>query len=97
MNRMKLPETIGSVLDAFLGERGYLTACKELDVVRFWPSIAGEQLSRVTEATRAEQGTLYVRVPSASWRQEISFMKQLLLSKIRSETRCKTIKDIVFY
>jgi hypothetical protein len=97
MRKTVLPEKIGSIVDSILGERGYLAVCKELGVVRAWPSIAGERLSQVTECTRAEHGTLYVRVTSASWRQEISFMKELLLSKIRSETGCMTIKDIVFF
>ena len=91
------PQKIGAIVDALLSERGYLTECKELGVVRAWASLVGEQLSRVTECTRAERGVLFVRVTSAAWRQEISFMKQLLLSKIRMETGCATIKDIVFY
>jgi hypothetical protein len=97
MSKTIIPEKIGTIIDSLLGERGYLVICKELGVVRAWASIAGERLAMVTECTRAEQGKLFVRVNSAAWRQEISFMKQLLLSKIRTETGCTTIKDIVFY
>ncbi len=97
MSKTIVPEKIGSIVDSLLGERGYLVICKELGVVRAWSSIVGERLAQVTECTRTEQGTLFVRVNSAAWRQEISYMKQLLLSKIRTETGCTTIKDIVFY
>jgi predicted nucleic acid-binding Zn ribbon protein len=92
-----LPEKIGTIVDALLRERGYLVQCKELGVVRAWASLVGPRLSEITECTRAEQGILFVRVSSAAWRQEISFMKDLLLTKIRMETGCTTIKDIVFY
>jgi len=91
------PERIGSVVDSLLADKGYLAVCREYDVVRSWPSIAGPRLAEVTECTRAEDGVLFVRVPSASWRQEISFLKSRLIRKIRMSTSCSTIRDIVFY
>jgi hypothetical protein len=97
MSKTSLPEKIGAIVDSLLGERGYLVICREMGVVRAWPALVGDRLAQVTECTRSDQGTLFVRVTSAPWRQEISFMKQLLLSKIRTETGCTTIKDIVFY
>jgi predicted nucleic acid-binding Zn ribbon protein len=97
MKGKSAPEKIGSIVEAVLSQRGYLKACRELNVVRAWPQIAGAALADNTECTRVDEGVLYVRVPSAPWRQEISFMKQQLISRIRSETGCMTIKDIVFY
>jgi hypothetical protein len=72
------PEKIGCIVDSVLSERGYLAQCRELGVVRVWASLVGERLSRITECTRVERGVLFVRVTSAAWRQEISFMKQIL-------------------
>jgi predicted nucleic acid-binding Zn ribbon protein len=97
MSKQSAPEKIGAIVESVLSERGYLTVCRELSVVRAWPSIVGEALSVMTECTRVERGVLYVQVASAPWRQEIVFMKQQLLYKIRKETSCTTIKDIVFY
>ena len=97
VNRQSSPEKIGPIVESVLSERGYLIICKELSVLRAWPSIVGEALQGIAECTRVEQGVLYVRVVSAPWRQEIVFMKQQLLLKIRRETGCTTIKDIVFY
>jgi hypothetical protein len=97
VSRRGSPERIGAIVESVLSERGYLVICKELGVLRAWPSIVGEALRGVAECTRVEHGVLYVRVVSAPWRQEIVFLKQQLLSKIRRETGCTTIKDIVFY
>jgi hypothetical protein len=97
MRKKNLPEKIGTIVDSLLSERGYLVICKELNVVHAWATLVGDQLAGVTECTRVERGILFVRVTSAPWRQEISFMKQLFLSKIHRETGCTTIKDIVFY
>jgi predicted nucleic acid-binding Zn ribbon protein len=97
MTASRRPEKIGSILDAVLGERGYLTPCREWDVVRRWPDIAGRKLASVTECSRVENGVLYVRVASAAWRQEVSYLKQRLLDAIAQETPCGSITDIVFY
>ena len=97
MSKQNAFEKIGAIVESVLSERGYLTVCRELGVIRAWPLIVGEALSAMTECTRVERGVLYVHVASAPWRQEIVFMKQQLLLKIRKETRCSTIKDIVFY
>jgi hypothetical protein len=97
MKRSDPPEKIGVIVESVLSNRGYLTPCRELGVVRAWPSLVGETLAAKTECTRVENGILYVRVASAPWRQEISFMKKRLISKIKEETDCITIEDIVFY
>jgi hypothetical protein len=97
MNRFRAPEKIGAIVEGILSDRGYLTPCKELNVVRAWPALVGERLAALTECTRVDRGVLYVRVASAPWRQEVSFVKQHLLTKIRQETGCSTINEIVFY
>jgi predicted nucleic acid-binding Zn ribbon protein len=97
VSRKRAPETIGSIIDAVLGERGYLTPCRELDVVRRWPEIVGKKIAGVTECGRVENGVLYVRVASASWRQEICYIKSHILDTIKKETPCTSIRDVVFY
>jgi predicted nucleic acid-binding Zn ribbon protein len=97
VSRTKAPETIGSVIEANLRELGYLSPCRELDVVHKWPGIVGAKIASVTECSRVDNGVLYVRVASASWRQEISYIKQHILETIRKETPCTSIRDVVFY
>jgi predicted nucleic acid-binding Zn ribbon protein len=94
---MRAPETIGSIIETMLGQRGYLSACRELDVVRSWPALVGERIAAVTECSRVDSGVLYVRVSSASWRQEISYIKHHILETIRKKTPCNSIRDIVFF
>ncbi|MBD3345587.1 MAG: DUF721 domain-containing protein [Chitinivibrionales bacterium] len=97
MMRKSKPESITQILNSFLSEQGYLTACREYDVVRMWPEIVGEKIAENTQCTRAEDGVLYVRVPSAAWRQEISYLKKEILDKIEEKSGCSSIKEIIFY
>lgn len=97
MKPVILPERIGSIVDAILAERGYLSPVREWGVVSKWPKIVGAKLASVTECSRVENGVLYVRVSSSPWRQEMSFMKRHILENIRKVTPCTTINDIVFF
>lgn len=97
LKKKKQPELIGNLIDSILQERGYLSICKEWDVVAKWPVIVGEKIASVTECTRMEDGRLYVKVSSSSWRNEIVFLKDEIIKKIRKETDCSTLYDIVFY
>ncbi len=90
------PEKIGSIVDAILSERGYLSTVREWGVVNDWPKIVGPKLASVTDCSRVENGVLFVRVKSSSWRQELSYLKRHILDSIRKETPCTTMSDIVF-
>lgn len=93
----KGPEKIGFILDTMLSERGYLTICKEYDVVNRWPELVGARLAEVTTCSRVEDGCLYVKVSSAPWRQELVYLKQQLIDSLHKATGCMSISDIVFY
>jgi predicted nucleic acid-binding Zn ribbon protein len=88
---------LADVMKSVLTDRGYLNPCLEAEVAHKWPEIVGQKLAQVTECTRTEDQILYVHVINSAWRQEITFLKGEILQKIRAQTRCKTIKDIVFY
>ena len=90
------PEKLAGIMKSVLSNRGYLSACYEGQIPHRWPDIVGERIANVSKCKGVENGILYVRVPSASWRQEISFFKEEILKKIRTETQCETVSDIVF-
>jgi len=95
MNRYRTPQKIGTVVEALLARHGYLAVCREHEVIRRWPEIAGAAIARVSVCTAVENGTARVRVCSAAWRQELSYMKTALLANIRGIS--ESVTDIVFY
>ncbi|MBD3315855.1 MAG: DUF721 domain-containing protein [Chitinivibrionales bacterium] len=97
MKRSKRPKALSQLLESVLKKHGYLSVCREHEVMHKWPTIVGERVAAVSSCTGVSDGKLFVHVNSAPWRQEISFMKKEILSKIRSQTRCSSIVDIVFH
>ena len=95
--RVGKPESVGSIFEAFIQKAGYAVPLKEWEVVSNWEQVAGEQIARRARCERVEDGVLYVKVESAPWRQELSYMKDMLKESALKNTGCRTIKDIVFY
>ena len=95
--KKEFPVKVGAILEEVLSERGYLTICKEYSIAHRWTSIAPKKLAEVSSCDRIENGVLYVRVVSASWRQEAVYLKQSILHRIQNEEGCPTVHDIVFY
>lgn len=93
---MSSPEKIGNILENYLSERGYLSVCKEYNVISKWKDIVGEKIASITKCVNVENGVLYVSVESSAWRQELSFLKNDILSKIEEKTKCQSIKNIIF-
>ena len=93
---MSSPEKISSVLSSFLSSKGYLSFCKENSVISHWNEIVGDSISAVTSCETVENGILYVKVSSASWRHELSYLKSEILNKISIVTDCRSISDIIF-
>jgi len=89
-------EKVENILFSYLSDRGYLSVCKENDIVQKWPAIVGENVSSMSTCERVENSILYVSVKSASWRNEMHFFKNSILDKIHNEFKCTTIKDIIF-
>lgn len=97
MTNSHYPEKIDSILDGILQERGYRSIVKEYDVISQWKIIVGDKVASVTQCDRIENGILYVRVMSSSWRQEIVYLKKVILKKIVDNTDCRSIKDIIVF
>ncbi len=92
--RQSGPEQIGGLVESLLADSGYLAVCREHDVVRRWEELAGQRIAAATECCSVERGVVRVRVYSAAWRNELMYLKPMLLSRLKAE--CSSITDIIF-
>jgi len=72
-----------------LGER-----LRQQRVLDEWARMVGERIAAVSRPERIQDGVLYVRVSSASWRMELLFQKALILEKIATALGEDLVKDI---
>ncbi len=81
-HRRAQPEMVKDVLMVALRRNGLDKDIARYEFVRLWPSIVGEEIAKraVPEVLRGK--TLIVKVSDPIWAQELSFQKQVLLSRL---------------
>ncbi len=93
------PTRVAEVLAGYLRTAGLAERVGLAAVVDAWPELVGPRIARaaVAESVSAD-GTLFVRVPSSAWRQELSLMAPEilgLLNRGRTEGRIARIRWLV--
>ncbi len=90
------PEKIGNVILQTLNRMGFAERLQRQTAVMRWEEIVGDTIAAETEALRIEGSTLVVRVHRAAWRQQLTYLKEGLLVKLKAELGEDSIKDIRF-
>jgi hypothetical protein len=90
------PSAVGDTLRRVLQR---IDPDKRLDVYRlwtFWAEEVGEAIASRAEPAGFRAGVLSVRVSSASWTQELQFMKETLRERLNARLGDDLIRDIYF-
>ncbi|MCZ6916231.1 MAG: DUF721 domain-containing protein [Gemmatimonadetes bacterium] len=94
MRRSENPvQPIGEVLKKYFGQQGLTRRVAQADIVNQWAELVGPQVAGVTEPQSVDRhGTLWVRVKSASWMQELQLMSPTIIHELAK--RGKRIKYV---
>ena len=97
--RKSRPTKVAEILGGVLKSAGVADRVGQAEVVAAWERLVGERIAgaAVPEAVAAD-GTLFVRVKSSAWRQELSLMTPEVLALLnagRSAGRIKRIRWLV--
>jgi predicted nucleic acid-binding Zn ribbon protein len=92
--RGKPPTPLADALGSWLNKSGLARRLDLAQAVDHWAATVGPQIAAVTraEAVNAE-GTLWVRVVSSAWANELSLMAPRILAKLNQNRRGQ-IKEI---
>ena len=67
---------------------------EELDAIEIWYNLIGDNLKKYILDSRVSEGVLYVKVKSATVKNELFYRKEMLIEKINSELKKQLIQDI---
>ncbi|MBI5471830.1 MAG: DUF721 domain-containing protein [Ignavibacteriae bacterium] len=90
------PEPFAIALDKFVHQLGITKKMKQFSVITLWPEIVGEQIARVTQAERIDNGILFVKTTTAPWRNELSMRRLEIMEKVNTAAGSKVVKEIRF-
>jgi predicted nucleic acid-binding Zn ribbon protein len=96
IRRQNNPEQIGKILTKNFRNLGIEYRLKEESIVLNWSRLVGERIASKAIPLRVRDSILFVSVESASWRNELFFMKGKIIRELNQSVRANVIKDIVF-
>jgi predicted nucleic acid-binding Zn ribbon protein len=76
---------------------GHGTLKKHLEVAQIagaWETLAGAVLAQHVQPVELEKGVLTLEADSSVWRQQVSFMKQELLQKLRDHFKDNLVRSL---
>jgi predicted nucleic acid-binding Zn ribbon protein len=90
------PRPLGEVLKEVIDQLGLQDKIDEARVIELWAAIAGDDINRVTESVWMKGATLYVKVTSAAWRQELHMNRRQWRDRLNGEFESDPVEEIVF-
>jgi len=94
----KIPqiESIGAVLEQSLKRFDLAPRLDEYGVWPIWRAVVGKMIARNAQPEKIRNGTLFVKVSSPVWMQELQFMKEMIAGKLNQRLNGEIVKNIFF-
>src|SRR6266404_8059257 len=94
----KIPqiESIGAVLEQSLKRFDLAPRLDEYGVWPIWREVVGKMIARNAQPEKIRNGTLFVKVSSPVWMQELQFMKEMIAGKLNQRLNGEIVKNIFF-
>lgn len=94
--KRRAPMAVADALRGYLTRSGFGPRLAQAQVVAEWPRLVGPQVAAVTRAESVTpDGTLFVRVATSAWRNELQLMMPELMARVnagRGAGRINTIR-----
>jgi predicted nucleic acid-binding Zn ribbon protein len=89
-------DAIGEVLEKSLSRLDLSRRLDEYGVWPIWREVVGETIARNAQPEKIRNGTLFVKVSSPVWMQELQFMKEMIAEKLNHRLSGEIVKSIFF-
>lgn len=86
---------LGSIMDAALPGISVAAKLTEYRLIKLWPEIAGPTLSKRVQPLKLVGTVLYCTVSTSSWMTELTYQKDLLISRINDATGSPTVTELI--
>jgi len=94
--KKKNPIRLKSILDSFLKKNQLDQKIKGYQTVYNWIEVVGKKIASHSQPIKIQGHTLYLKVESNVWANELNIRKGEILNKINSKAKEDIISDIRF-
>jgi len=96
MKKGSYPRPLGEIMEELVKDLGPETRLFEASIVAAWQDISGRQIQDSTERVWLEKRRLFVKVSSASWRQELHLQRRTWCDRLNQELGRDVVDEIIF-
>jgi predicted nucleic acid-binding Zn ribbon protein len=97
MNRKNAPlERLGTVLDQSIKRLDLAGRLDEYGIWPVWNDTVGTTIARNAQPEKIRHGTLFVKVSSPVWMQQLQYMKEMIAEKLNQRLRAEVVKNVFF-
>ena len=89
-------QRLGNVLKGILRKHNIFFDSEEQRLLEVWQKAVGPQISVQTRPDRLKRNTLFIKVSSSVWMQQLHILKQEIIEKINQLLGKELIKNIHF-
>lgn len=89
-------EKLAAVLEKSLKRLDLSAKLTEYGVWPIWDEIVGETIARNAQPEKIRHGTLFVKVASSTWMQQLQFMKEMIAERLNRKLGREVVKNIFF-
>ena len=95
-NKPLQTESIGSVLEHSLKRLDLAARLDDYAIWPIWNDVVGKAIARNAQPEKIRNGTLFVKVSSPVWMQQLQFMKDMIAGKLNQRLNADRVKSIFF-
>ena len=89
-------ERFGQVLEKSLKRLELSPRLDEYSVWPIWNEVVGPTIARNAQPERIRNGTLFVKVTSPVWMQQLQYMKEMIAERLNQRLKTDTVRNIFF-
>ena len=90
-------ERLGAILEKSLKRLDLSARLEEYGIWPIWNETVGATIARNAQPEKIRNGTLFVKVSSSTWMQELQYMKEMISNKLNQSLGREVVKNIFFY
>ncbi len=95
--KRKYPQSLGSILKELIEATGLKPELERKSIESVWPEIVGPHIAAYCKDVKVKGSTLHVTVTSASLKEDLSYMRDLLVPKLNEYAHQEIIDSIILH
>jgi len=89
-------DRLGAVLEHSLKRFDLSSRLNEYGVWPIWNEVVGPTVARNAQPEKIRNGTLFVKVTTPVWMQQLQYMKDIIVEKLNQRLRAEVVEKIFF-